>query len=238
MAEHHSSPSATAEYAELLSLAVHEFRTPASVVGGYLRMLQREDPPPAPRQKTMIDAAEKSCARLVALIAELSELAKLDAGTALVQEDRFDLFQTISEVAATVPEVGDREVLLQVRGEATGAPMRGDLIRIRAAFGAFFRSVLREQPASGTVVVDRHRQGSSAITVIAEASGVQAAYDAAPRPFEEKRGGLGLLLPIGRRVIERHGGRIWSPSAPGPATALIVSLPLSEIPLLSPEPGR
>ena len=67
-------------YTQLLSLAVHEFRTPASVVGGYLRMLQRDaDVPLSQRQRRMIDEAERSCQRLVALIGELSEIQKLDA---------------------------------------------------------------------------------------------------------------------------------------------------------------
>ena len=43
-------------YTQLLSLAVHEFRTPASVVGGYLRMLQGDtDAPLSERQQRMID---------------------------------------------------------------------------------------------------------------------------------------------------------------------------------------
>ena len=68
-------------YPKLLSLAVHELRTPASVVGGYLRMLQRDtETPLSDRQRKMVDEAEKSCARLVALIAELSEVGKIDAG--------------------------------------------------------------------------------------------------------------------------------------------------------------
>ena len=109
-------------YARLLSLAVHEFRTPASVVGGYLRMLQRDTAQPLnERQRKMIDEAEKSCARLVALINELSEISKLDAGTAAVKQDTFDLFQIVREVAAGVHEAQDREVHLAVRGEAAGA---------------------------------------------------------------------------------------------------------------------
>src|SRR5262249_54075067 len=42
---------------DLLSLAVHEFRTPASVIGGYLRMLQRDVEPLTPRQRKMVDEA-------------------------------------------------------------------------------------------------------------------------------------------------------------------------------------
>src|SRR6266536_6063873 len=62
------------QYPPLLSLAVHEFRTPASVVGGYLRMLQRDGDGLSDRHRKMIDEAEKSCTRLVGLIAELSDI--------------------------------------------------------------------------------------------------------------------------------------------------------------------
>ena len=70
----------TAEhYSRLLSLAVHEFRTPASVVSGYLRMLQRDnDPMLSERQRKMVDEAGKSCARIIAIFDELSEIGKLD----------------------------------------------------------------------------------------------------------------------------------------------------------------
>ena len=57
----------TKAYAQLLALAVHEFRTPVSVVGGYLRMLQRDsDSPLADRHRKMVEEAERSCARIVA----------------------------------------------------------------------------------------------------------------------------------------------------------------------------
>jgi signal transduction histidine kinase len=85
-------------------------------------------------------------------------------------------------------------------------------------------------PANTTVVADRRldrREGvDSAVLVIADEANVQASYDAERVPFDEKRGGLGLALPIARRVIERHRGRIWSPA--GGRAAAIVSLPLAE----------
>ena len=87
-------------YPHLLSLAVHEFRTPASVVGGYLRMLQKDtDPPLTERQRKMIDEAEKSCARLVAIVAELSDIGKLDSGAVKLAQQPFDLFTLVEEVA-------------------------------------------------------------------------------------------------------------------------------------------
>src|SRR5947207_2725150 len=76
-----STNTSPESYPKLISLAVHELRTPASVVGGYLRMLQREgEAALSPRQLKMVDEAAKSCARIVALIAELGDIGKMDAG--------------------------------------------------------------------------------------------------------------------------------------------------------------
>src|SRR5438552_5543440 len=125
-------PLASRSDPQLLTLAVHEFRTPASVVGGYLRMLQREsDPPLSERQRRMVDEAEKSCARLVAIVAELSDIGKLDGGVISLGRQPLDVFSLVGEVAELVHEASDREVALEMRGAATGAPMIGDAPRLR-----------------------------------------------------------------------------------------------------------
>jgi signal transduction histidine kinase len=220
--------------ARLLSLAVHELRTPASVVGGYLRMLQRDtEAPMTERQRKMVDEAEKSCARLVMLIGEMSEVAKLDAGLVSLGRERLDLFLLTQEVAESVHEAAEREVVLKVRGDGSGAPMIGDAARLKGALDAIFRAILREQPAACTVVVDRRLEktsgrSNSAVLVVAPDTRVQAAYEATRSTFDEKRGGLGLTLPIARRVIEGHGGRVWAPQHTEERGAAIISLPLSE----------
>ena len=235
MAEHDDGASLQESYARLLSLAVHEFRTPASVVGGYLRMIQRDgDQPLSDRQRKMIDEAEKSCARLVGLITELSEISKLDGGTAPFKDQPMDLFEFVREVAAGVHEADEREVKLAVRGETSGARLTADPMRIRAAFEAFFRAILREQPGRVTVVADcRKGTDGTAVVVVARDTDVQRSYDAPSAPFDEKRGGLGLVVPIACRIVARYGGRVWSPAITGQAdsgligrSALIISFPL------------
>ena len=222
---------------QLLSLAVHEFRTPASVVGGYLRMLQRDsDPPLSERQRRMVDEAEKSCARLVAIVAELSDIGKLDGGAMSLGRQPLDLFSLVGEVAELVHEAKDREVVLEMRGSNTGAPMIGDALRLRAAFSAIFRAILREAPGPARIVAERRldvRGGvSSAVVIVSDASSVQQAYERDQGPFDDTRGGLGLALPLARRVIEGHGGRLWSPAGGDDALArgsAVISLPVTEL---------
>jgi signal transduction histidine kinase len=217
--------------AQLLSLAVHEFRTPASVVSGYLRMLQRDDATPLnDRHRKMVDEAEKSCARLVALVAEMSEVSKLDAGLTTLGKAPLDLFAVIQELANGVHEAQERDVRFELRGEASGAAMMGDVARLRGAFSAVFRAILREQPAACTVVADRRIEAQAgeraAVIVVAEQSAVHAVYSSKPAPFDEKRGGLGLALPIARRIIQVHGGRLWAPASAAERGAAVISLPL------------
>jgi signal transduction histidine kinase len=235
-------------YPQLLSLAVHEFRTPASVVGGYLRMLQRDtESTLSERQRKMVEEAEKSCARLVAIVGELSDVAKLDAGLIKLAQQPTDAFVLVAEVADLVHEARDRDVRFEARGQAGGATMSGDATRLRSAFDAIFRAILREKPGKCLVVAERRIEEidgrSSAIVIVANEPSVQAAYDREPGPFDEKRGGMGLALPLARRVIEGHGGRVWAPAPLGaprePGSAwnddplargsAVICLPLTEL---------
>ena len=180
-------------------------------------LLRDNEAPLSERQKHMIEEAEKSCARIVALLAEMSDLAKLEAGTAAMSRAEFDLFATITELAPSVLESSERGVKLDLRGAPEGARIAGDADRIRDAFAALLRAVLREQPASCNVAVDRRMSGGTASIAIAHEAELDQVWSAPASPFNEHRGGLGLALPIARRVIERHGGSLSSVFVPRPA---------------------
>lgn len=226
-------------YPPLLSLAVHEFRTPASVVGGYLRMLQKDqDPPMSERQRRMIDEAEKSCARLVAIVAELSDIGKLDGDGMRLAQQPVEVFSLIGKVAELVHESSDRDVHLKLSGPSDGAHITGDATRLTKAIDALFRAILREKSGPLTVLAERRletRDGTPHATlIVADEGSVQEAYDREPAPFDDNRGGMGLALPLARRVIEGLGGRIWSPGGSGASDSsdplargsVIISFPL------------
>lgn len=215
-------------YPELISLAVHELRTPANVVWGYLKMLKGDGQSTlGARERHLVDEAEKSCARLAELVTELSDVGKLDAGQASMARRPLDLFGLAGEAAASLHEGKDRGVRVDVRGQNAGAVIEGDPDRLRAALGAIIRSVLREQTGPCTIVVDRHQTAAgsvnAAVIVVAEEARLQAAGASEAMAFNDKRGGLGLALPIARRVIEAHAGRLAARADGG----VTISLPLA-----------
>jgi signal transduction histidine kinase len=210
------STPATDPYAQLISLAVHELRTPIGVVSGYLRMLLRDEGEPlTPRQRRLVEDADKSCVRMATLVAELSEIGKLDAGIIRLAGQSVDLMALIRDVAPTIHEASDRDVRLTVRGSSEPASITGDAGRLRTAFDAVFRAVLRERPGPATVVADCRREAiddvESLVVVIADEPDLDEAARRDRRPFSESRGGLGLALPLARRVIEGHRGRVEAP---------------------------
>ena len=223
-------PSGDDVFSAFLSLVVHELRTPANVVGGYLRMLQRDAEALGERQRKMVDEAERSCQRLVAIVAELSEIQKLDADIIQLVQEPFDLFPLLQRIVDDVKRREEFEVGVELQGPSEGAPIRGDAARLESALSAILRAVLRELPPSTSVVVNRQidaRQKRSAVIAIAEKGVLADAHKDSGIPFDEKRGGLGLAVPLARRIVERHGGSVFSPEGQGRSIA-IVRLPLGE----------
>src|SRR5687767_15060276 len=201
-----------------LSLAVHELRTPVTVVAGYLRMLLREQAGPLnDKQKKMLEEADRSCGRLTAIVAEMSELGKLEGREVAMARQEFDVCGLAAELASGMHEGQDRGVTLEVR---TSSPIMvtGDRTRVAAALKALMHSALRERGEPGAIVVQcSELQGNPAWAVVAigdESTLTPLSHAAqgagAPPTFDEWRGGLGLALPVARRVIEAHGGALWS----------------------------
>jgi two-component system, cell cycle sensor histidine kinase PleC len=224
--EHNAFPRA-------LSLAVHELRTPVTVVAGYLRMLLKEQAGPlSEKQRKMLEEAERSCGRIGALVAEMSDLGKLESKELALARQPFDLAKLLAELASGMHEGGDRGVSLQVRGVEQPLGVLGDRTRLAAALQALLHASLRERGEPGVIVakVSKSRSGPpSAIIAIADESLVGTLEDAAATgsPFDEWRGGLGLALPVARRVVEAHGGALWSAPGERPRAGSALRIPLN-----------
>src|SRR6266550_759587 len=99
------SPTERELFPRTISLAVHELRTPVTVVCGYIRMVLKEHGGPlTEKQKKMLLEAERSCERISALVAELSDLGKLESSELSVAHQEIDLSRLVVELASDMHE--------------------------------------------------------------------------------------------------------------------------------------
>ncbi|HEX5473909.1 MAG TPA: HAMP domain-containing sensor histidine kinase [Vicinamibacterales bacterium] len=203
---------------KLLSLSVHEFRSPLTVVGGYLRMLLKESAGPlGTSQRRLLEEAERGCGRLSALLVEISDLANLEGDKATFNRQPTDLRSVLKETVAQLPPLPDREVRIEMTLADGPAALTGDPTRLRTALGAVLMALRRELVTSDCLLVREAANGGPAACDLRigdpdTLEAIEAEREDLP-VFDEWRGGCGLSLPVARRVIEAHGGRIWS--APG-----------------------
>ena len=214
----------------VMSLAVHELRTPVTVVSGYLRMLLKEQGGPlTEKQRKMLEEAERSCSRIGALVSEMSELGKLESRELALARQEFDLAAVLVELASGMHEGDDRGVRLEVRGTDAPVLVTGDRTRLSAAVKALIHSALRERGEPGVIVAECSRADGWVVVAIGDETALPALTRAAsstPPPFEEWRGGLGMALPVARRVIEAHGGAVWSGDEGGSRATAALRLPI------------
>lgn len=209
----------------LLNLSVHEFRNPISVVSGYLRMVLKD---PAgtldERYRHWLEAAEKSCARLTKIVAEMSELSSIEAGKAPLRRFPLDLHLLLAEVVAAEADTladPDRMVEVVLTTDPGPAPILGDAPRLKTALTSLLLGIRREVATSGRLFVRARLgiyQGRPASWIaIADDDQIERLTAASPESlvtFDEWRGGCGLTLPFARCLINRHNGAIWSPAWP------------------------
>jgi signal transduction histidine kinase len=219
---------------KLLSLSVHEFRTPMTVVAGYIRMLLKDRAGPVTdQQRRLLEEADKSCARLSALLAEMSDLGALEGGTAAFNRSPQGLEPLLHEAVAALPELPDRDVAIRVETRATSPRVHADPVRLKHAFCALIHALRRELVTTPELIVrlDVRSRGDSPAAWIVFADpehidALDALDESGLATFDEWRGGVGLSLAVARRVVNAHDGAIWSP-ADGTRTAAVVLLPIA-----------
>jgi signal transduction histidine kinase len=214
-----------------LSLSVHEFRTPVTVVAGYVRMLLKDRAGPLnDQQRRLLEEAEKSCGRLSALLAEMSELSNLEAGTAAFNRSNLDLHALLADAIGMLPDIPDRDVKVELKTNGPGASVHGDPVRLKTAFASVLHALRRELVTTDRLLVRTSRREYEGAPVTWIALGdpdhidpIERSAPSALTAFDEWRGGCGLSLGVARRVFDAHQGRIWSP--PDVKSGAVVMLP-------------
>lgn len=225
-----TEPPTDPRWPRLLSLSVHEFRTPITVVAGYIRMLLKDRAGPlTDQQRRLLEEADKSCGRLSSLVAEMSDLSNLEAGTGSFNRSSLDLTALLTDTIAGLPNVPDREVRVELSTNSAGTAIEGDPVRLKSALTSLLTALRRELVTSDRLLVrqrTREHDGRSVSWIaFGDADQIDCLERADPSSlvtFDEWRGGCGLSLAIARRIITAHDGRVWSAAEQTKAGAVVM----------------
>ncbi|MEN3337364.1 MAG: two-component system, sensor histidine kinase and response regulator [Acidobacteriota bacterium] len=228
------SSDSEAEWPRLLRHAAHELRTPLGVGLGYLGfILSSSDGPLTARQRQFVAESQKALGRIRTIADEMSELARLEAGEVTLRTEPVDIGKVLAEAVAALPPVEDRRVTVNVATSGQPGVFEGDSTRLRTAFTSILFGLRRELVTSPTLFVretQRLLDGRPASWIaIGDADQIDRLAAAGPdtlKSFEEWRGGCGLNLAIARRILEAHGGQVWSPGDGVKAGAAIALPPV------------
>lgn len=237
-------PESSSDLARLLSLIAHELRTPLSVTSGYVKMLASERPGPLnDAQKHALGGAGRSCAHLTTVASDLSLLGRLERGEVSPQPAAIELEVLAQEVIKAYVVHPDHPVTVSLTdGAAAPLTLQADREHLRRALSALLAAVVRAAPDDGAV-----RIGWKTLTASNGWSGV-AGMDDGPRvliglalvdrldtllqadasslePLDELQAGLGMSLPVVRRLMGLEGGTIQS-ARESQALGLRLTLPL------------
>jgi signal transduction histidine kinase len=203
----------------LLGLAVHELRSPLGVVTGYLLMFERAGSL-SDKQLQFLGEVKKSADKLKTFVDEMSELVRLEDGERTAVRGRIDVTSMLNDVIAAVGAEPEREVRITLKNEAAGSAVHGDPVKLRKAIGSVIWALRREMMTNDELIVHLKRELDAGKRQLRISVGDEQRIGALSRAelgqlvrFHEWRGGCGYRLPIARRIIAAHQGRLWSPAA-------------------------
>lgn len=206
----------------VLSLASHELRGPTGVVRGYLKMLD-QDPALGERPRRLIGEATRAADRLVALLDEIGELARLKEGAVGLTLRSMSIRSLLAQAVQAVTLPAGHDVELDVAGPVD-VRLRIDEKRLRAVFETLVFTLARAQAGAATIELRLVKgRASTVVTVTLRSLAHGAIVDRAP---DLSRGGAGLQLPIAEAVVQAHGGRLRERWIAGRWAGFVVKLDL------------
>jgi signal transduction histidine kinase len=216
-------------------------RTPLNAVIGFSEILTMEALGPLGNARYLEYARDirGSGKHLLALINDILDLSRFDAGQADLQEDEVSVVDLIGPVLRMVPDqAAETNVIIDRKIEARLPSIRVDKRRIQQVLINLVSNGIKFTPAGGRVCVSAFRAGEE-IAISVTDTGIGIATEDIPKAFERfrqidsrlsrKYEGSGLGLPLARQLMEAHGGRLVLESELHRGTVVTVYFPPERI---------
>ncbi|WP_224368671.1 sensor histidine kinase [Hyalangium versicolor] len=218
---------------EFLTVAAHELRTPLTTLqlqlGTLAHRARRESA--APDFAERLDRCQRQVRRLGSLVEGLLDVSRLASGQMVLQPERVDLTELVSEVVDRhAAEAQGARCPVRFEGKP-GLLGQWDRLRVDQAVSSLLSNALKfgsgqpvEVTVSGVGPMARVEVRDRGIGIPPEQ--LERIFERFERAVSSRSyGGLGLGLYLARRAAEAHGGHVWAEARPGGGATFTLELP-------------
>ena len=209
---------------EFVSHVSHELRTPLTSVKGYVDyLLEGIAGESSALQRDFLTRVKGNADRLLRLITDLLDLARIEAGQMVLYPERLSVCEIATEVLETLrPLAVEQDIELGIAGAEAGDLVRADRDRLYQVLLNLTHNAVKFTPPGGTVRVRIEARPAQEVAITVEDTGVGIPAEDAERIFamfhqahsaSTSPGGSGLGLTIAKKLVELQGDGLGPESA-------------------------
>jgi len=220
-----------------LATMSHELRTPLNAIIGFSDVILSEifGAEENAHYREYLGNIHHSGLQLLALIDDLLDLARIDAGKAILADDNVRLGAVIVDASRMVElQAKQAQVKISIAVPSDLPVLRGDERRIKQIVWNLLSNAIKFTPEGGTVIAAAGESEDGLLLKISD-TGIGIAAGDLPKVLERfgqidgklarKHKGSGLGLPLVKELIELHGGTLSIASQLGVGTTVTVAFP-------------
>ena len=223
---------------EFLATLSHELRNPLAPIRNAVSLL-RDARGDGALAAQALDILERQVGHVVRLVDDLLDVARITRGTILLEKRPVTL-QAMIETALEIsrPHLERARHRVEVALPPEPVAMHADPVRVAQVVANLLNNAAKFTPPGGRISLGARRDGEAAlITVADDGRGIAPAalgglfemFAAPDGAHPREGGGLGIGLPLSRKLAELHGGTIEAKSdGPGRGAEFVVRLPLGD----------
>ncbi len=236
-----------------MSMVSHELRTPFTAIKGFLKILMQGDAGPLNnKQKEYLDIVVNNSERLLNLINDLLDMAKVESGVFIVKKEKNDLIKLFAETMGGLESIiREKEIEIEMNTGNQPLVFYFDYYRMSQVIINLLNNAIKVSPKKSKITITAGKVGlyvppdyvdksklpeGGKIMIKISDQGVGLKAEECPKIFDKfyqvvEKGhmghkGTGLGLSITKGIVEAHGGIIWAESeGPGKGATFTVIVP-------------
>jgi signal transduction histidine kinase len=222
---------------QFLATMSHELRTPLNAIIGFSEVLHEQMFGELnERQLAYVKDVLEAGRHLLSLINDVLDLAKIEAGRMELDLSQVALPVVLDSAVSLHAERAGREgIHLSLQTEPDEITITADERRLRQVVFNLVSNAVKFTPPDGRIDISARRRDGHVEVAVADTGPGIAAGDL-ERIFEDfeqtadgrQVEGTGLGLPLSRKLVELHGGRLWAESKPGRGSTFRFTLPVPQ----------